>query len=93
VQRVVFHFAEALQERIEKEIGRATGKGICEPVDEIFQGLIISSHPAFLTAYKQIPFTQILLFTGIQAIMEKIAFERKIHLIDMGIRYCQIIYL
>ncbi|XP_062145222.1 DELLA protein RGL2-like [Alnus glutinosa] len=87
VQRVVFRFAEALQERIEKEIGRATGKGVFEPnIDEIFQGFIISSHLPFLTVYKQIPFTQILLFTGIQAIVEKIAFQRKIHLIDIGIR-------
>jgi hypothetical protein len=52
VQRVVFRFAEALQERIEKEIGRATGKGVFEPnIDEIFQGFIISSHLPFLTVY------------------------------------------
>ncbi|XP_062143903.1 DELLA protein RGL1-like [Alnus glutinosa] len=81
VQRVVFHFAQALRERIENESPASvnTLKGFQQKNEMI----II---PTFLTVYKQLPFTQILLFAGIQAILENIAFERKIHLIDLGIR-------
>lgn len=56
-----------------------------EEKDEIVQGL--SSTPTFLINYKQLPFTQILIFTGIQTMIETIASERKVHLIDLGIRY------
>ncbi|XP_062145115.1 DELLA protein RGL1-like [Alnus glutinosa] len=86
VERVVFHFAEALQERIEKESGRAAiMKGVIEANDdEILRGS--STNSSFLTVYQQLPFSQILQFTGIQAIVENVALERKVHLIDMGIR-------
>ncbi|KAF5455391.1 hypothetical protein F2P56_024970 [Juglans regia] len=83
-QRVIYHFAEALRERIEKESGRVTMKGF-EEKDEIVQGL--TNTPTFLINYKQLPFTQVLVFTGIQTMVETIASERKVHLIDTGIRY------
>lgn len=77
VQRVVFDFAQALQKRIENE-NESAGSVTSHQNDEMI--------PTFLTVYKQLTFMQILQFTGIQAIIEEIAFERKIHLIDMGIR-------
>lgn len=86
VQRVVFHFALALQERIAKESGRSvkTAKGGFKQNDVIDEEL--DSNPSLLAFYRQLPFVQITLFAGIQAISESVASERKVHLIDIGIR-------
>lgn len=83
VQRIVFDFAEALRERIAKETGRVTFKGN-QQEDEIFQGL--STNPAYVRIHQQLPFGQVWQFTGIQSIIENVALESKVHLIDIEIR-------
>ncbi|KAL2345483.1 hypothetical protein Fmac_006768 [Flemingia macrophylla] len=84
VQRVIFHFARALRERIDKEIGRAAVKGSEKNEErELIQKM--ATHVA-LTCHQKIPFNQVMQFTGIQAIVEHVACETKIHLIDLEIK-------
>ncbi|XP_041020393.1 DELLA protein RGL1-like [Juglans microcarpa x Juglans regia] len=77
VQRVVFHFALALRERIAKESRRSvkTGNGGFKQNDLIDEEL--GSNPSLLAFYRQLPFVQITLFAGIQVISESVASERK----------------
>uniref|UniRef100_A0A7N2N3T7 DELLA protein n=1 Tax=Quercus lobata TaxID=97700 RepID=A0A7N2N3T7_QUELO len=82
-QRVVFHFAEALQERIDKELGRAPMKEF-KPYEEIFLGKC--TNPSLVRAYEKLPCSQIAVFTGIEAILENVALEPKVLLLDNGIR-------
>ena len=85
VQRVVYHFVEALQERIEKEIGRVSMKGL-QRDEETIQGYL-NNNLSCLKIGQQLPFTQITQFTGIQAIVDTVALKRKVRLIDVGIRW------
>ncbi|XP_041018329.1 DELLA protein RGL1-like [Juglans microcarpa x Juglans regia] len=80
VQRVVFHFAEALRERIQNESGRVRVTGFEQ------NNAHLGSNSALLKFYQQLPFPQIALFTGIQAIVENVELKRKVHLIDIEIR-------
>ncbi|WVZ05628.1 hypothetical protein V8G54_018974 [Vigna mungo] len=81
VQRVIFHFAQALGERINRGLGRTTAKG-SEKKEE--RGWIqkIDTNAA-LTFHQNIPFNQVMQFTGIQTIVEHVASETKIHVIDL----------
>ncbi|XP_061350111.1 DELLA protein RGL1-like [Gastrolobium bilobum] len=82
-QRVIFHFAQALRARIDKETGKVTIKGLVKNEErELHRNMdtILS-----LTCHKKIPFNQVMQFTGIQAIVEHVASDTKIHLIDLDI--------
>ncbi|KAL6179586.1 hypothetical protein ACLB2K_051099 [Fragaria x ananassa] len=83
VQRVVCYFAEALRERIEKETGMYTSKGSQEMSHHI-NGL--GTNLAYLACYQEVPFKPVLQFAAIQAMIETVANERRIHLIDLEIR-------
>ncbi|KAF8039712.1 hypothetical protein BT93_B2048 [Corymbia citriodora subsp. variegata] len=81
VQRIVLHFVEALQDRIDIETGRMIDmKGI----DGISQGL--STNLATLKCHAQLPFNQVTQFTALQVIIEHTASATRIHLIDLQIR-------
>lgn len=85
VQRVVFHFAQALQERIEKEAGSTTSMGCAKNLEnELIQKLDTN---IALTCHQKIPFNQVMQFTGVQAIVEHIASNSRIHVIDVDIRH------
>ncbi|KAK7379051.1 hypothetical protein VNO80_04504 [Phaseolus coccineus] len=81
VQRVIFHFAQALRERIDRGLGRMTAKG-SEKNEEVELIQKLDTKVA-LTCHKNIPFNQVMQFTGIQAIAEHVASKTKIHLIDL----------
>jgi len=83
VQRIVFHFAQALQERIEKETGRVIKGSDKNEESELLDKM--GSKKA-LMCHQKLPFNQVMQFTGIQAIIEHVKFETKIHLIDFDIR-------
>ncbi|PNT50622.1 hypothetical protein POPTR_002G195600v4 [Populus trichocarpa] len=85
LQRVVYYFAEALQGRIHKATGRfipeeMKGKPNCETL----HGL--STHLAHLSMHQNVPISQVMQLTAIQAIIENVGSARKIHLIDLEIR-------
>ncbi|ERN02115.1 hypothetical protein AMTR_s00045p00167670 [Amborella trichopoda] len=86
VQRLVFHFADALWEKVERETGMKSLKPECiegeADVDEVFKGY----HPAVLATYKAVPFAKLLQFTASQVIISALASATKIHLIDLEAR-------
>ncbi|KAK9933949.1 hypothetical protein M0R45_021118 [Rubus argutus] len=87
VERVVFYFSEALREKIDRETGRATQKGLGnnkQPFD-MEKEMAIGGETS-LVCHTKLPFSQIVQFAGIQAIVEKVAEAKKIHVIDLEIR-------
>ncbi|KAL4202893.1 hypothetical protein AMTRI_Chr02g223510 [Amborella trichopoda] len=86
VQRLVFHFADALWEKVERETGMKSLKPECiegeADVDKVFKGY----HPAVLATYKAVPFAKLLQFTASQVIISPLASATKIHLIDLEAR-------
>lgn len=87
VQRVVYHFSEALRERINRETGRVSSKG---PKNgkwrEDIKEVMMSPHPALLASHQMLPFGQVAQFTAIQVILDNMASAKRVHLIDLGIR-------
>ncbi|KAK7259221.1 hypothetical protein RIF29_24821 [Crotalaria pallida] len=84
VQRVIFYFAKALRERIDKETGRVVTFEGCEK--NLERELHQKMNTKFaLTCHQNLPFNQVMQFTGIQAIVEHVASESKIHVIDLDI--------
>ncbi|MED6184004.1 hypothetical protein PIB30_043130, partial [Stylosanthes scabra] len=89
-QRVIFHFSEALRERISKETGRAEVGILSSYYDdnknqetEMLQKMSINES---LKCHQKMPFNQVMQFTGIQTMVEHLASETKIHLIDLDIK-------
>lgn len=87
-QRTVFHFSEALRERIDRETGRSSSPILTEEEagnhDVACSKLRFSI--AFLAWHKEIPFTQVMHFTAVQSILENIETNTKIHVIDLHLR-------
>ncbi|EXB71073.1 hypothetical protein L484_004208 [Morus notabilis] len=86
VQRVVYYFCEALRGRIDKETGRSKTKGLGK--EQLFDPDVAmmrlnATHHAF---HETIPFSQLSIFAGIQAIVESVEGAKKIHIIDFAIR-------
>ncbi|KAK7392233.1 hypothetical protein VNO78_20664 [Psophocarpus tetragonolobus] len=84
VQRVVFHFARALGERITKETGERINGCERNKEKEMIEKLRSDTNMA-LTCHQKIPFNQVMQFAGVQAIVEHVASETKIHLINLDI--------
>ncbi|XP_060216792.1 DELLA protein RGL1-like [Lycium barbarum] len=86
VQRAVFYFAQALGEKIDRETGRLMPKNSTK-ADELNSICVASRFDAsYLALHQEVPFTQVVHFTGIQAILESVATKPKVHLIDFLIR-------
>lgn len=86
VQRVVYYFCEALRERIDRETGRTTAKGLAKNIEsfDIDKAMMIPDGPK-LAFHQGLPFSQVEKFAGIQAIIENIAESNKVHVIDLRI--------
>ncbi|GMI69475.1 hypothetical protein HRI_000616800 [Hibiscus trionum] len=85
VQRIVYYFAEALRERIDK----ATGTFIPEESGTRFKIEIkngLSTSIATVRIHQYVPFFQVTQFAGIQAIIENVVSANKIHIIDLQLR-------
>ncbi|KAL5996400.1 hypothetical protein ACLOJK_026478 [Asimina triloba] len=86
VQRVVSYFAIALRERINGETGRTATKGsggrCCR--NEMEEGLLNPSS-ALLACHQQLPFSRVMQFTSIQAIIDSVASASRVHLVDLNI--------
>ncbi|KAK6913692.1 Transcription factor GRAS [Dillenia turbinata] len=88
VQRIVYYFREALQERIDWETGQTVLKSSAQEKQDSFdvkEAMIISDSTS-LSLYQQVPMAQVAEISAIQAIVENVALARKIHLIDFAIR-------
>ncbi|XP_027936285.1 DELLA protein RGL1-like [Vigna unguiculata] len=86
VERVVFHFSQALLERIKRETsGKVTlNKCVKNEEREMIEKLRLDTNMA-LTCHEKIPFNQVMQFAGVQAIVEHVAFQTRIHLINLDI--------
>ncbi|KAK6785804.1 hypothetical protein RDI58_014329 [Solanum bulbocastanum] len=83
IQRLCFYFGEALQERIDREIGRSP---CFERKLRFLSTLALGNTPESLTCHTEIPFSQVMQFAGNQAIVENVKGATKIHLVDFNIR-------
>ncbi|XP_068660502.1 DELLA protein RGL1-like [Aristolochia californica] len=88
VQRVVYYFADALRERIDRETGRISWKDLegRGKWGEDIEDLMNDPHPALLACHQSLPFSLTMQCTEIQAILDSVATSRKIHLVDLAIR-------
>ncbi|RWR94221.1 DELLA protein RGL1-like protein [Cinnamomum micranthum f. kanehirae] len=86
VQRVVYYFAGALLEKIDRETGTISSRGVEEIAKwrENIHEALIGPHPAHLAWLERLPFPQIIQFTEIQAILDNVGSAKKIHVIDLG---------
>lgn len=88
VQRVVYYFSKALQQKTDRETGRNTSQGsesrdvAAVHVEEAMAAL----SPALMACFLEVPFFQVTEFAGIQAIVENVASSKKIHFVDLAIR-------
>ncbi|KAK6803745.1 hypothetical protein RDI58_001529 [Solanum bulbocastanum] len=88
VQRVVYYFCEALQERIDKEKGTLSSnrpEGWEEKpfnLDKVLQ----NPKPIAVVCYQSSPFFQVPQFAGIQAIIDKVKSAKRVHLIDIAVK-------
>lgn len=82
VQRLSFYFAEALQEKIDKQTGIKSNR----EVPENGKGVALCTNLTFLATHQELPFAQVAQFAGVQAIIENAKRNGNIHLIDLQIR-------
>lgn len=87
VQRVAYLYAEALQEKIDKEWGLLSSEEIERmrngPTD--VEQTMIRLRPEMMKCQQEIPFCLYTQFTAIQTILDSVALEKSVHLIDFGI--------
>ncbi|KAL3508162.1 hypothetical protein ACH5RR_033544 [Cinchona calisaya] len=87
IQRVAYYFAEALQEKIDKEWGLVSS----EETERIKKGptdvelTMLRLRPEMMRCQQEIPFCLYTQFTAIQSILDCVASAKRVHLIDFGI--------
>lgn len=83
IQRLVYYFSSALRERIDLEMGVTTPKMV--PIES--EKAIMNPISTRLSLHQQIPFCQVMQFTGMQAIIENVSQAKRIHIIDLDIKF------
>ncbi|CAI9118562.1 OLC1v1020149C1 [Oldenlandia corymbosa var. corymbosa] len=88
LQRLIYYFAEALQEGISAERGEVSLQEApkesqkCPAFEKAFDILLAASSDF----NDRMPFCPVSQFTAIQALLENVASARKIHVVDFGIK-------
>lgn len=85
VQRVSFYFAAALRERISREMGSTTVRRMSS---EQVRGQDIQSSGTdftFLASHQEFPLIKVIQFAAMQTILDSVAMDVKVHLIDLQI--------
>ncbi|CAI9762602.1 unnamed protein product [Fraxinus pennsylvanica] len=85
VQRLVFYFSEALYEKIDRETGRITPKGLGKKSEDPLEALKCQDSVLIAFCY-ELPLARVTSFAAIQALVEHLAEARKVHIIDLEIR-------
>ncbi|KAK3444399.1 hypothetical protein EUGRSUZ_A00354, partial [Eucalyptus grandis] len=86
VERVVYYFSEALREKIDRETGRISIRGLGKRMTlDVVEDSMKPSLP-IITYYKLVPFSQIQQFSSIQTIVENVADAKKVHVVDFGMQ-------
>eukprot|EP00257_Ricinus_communis_P026491 XP_025013905.1 DELLA protein GAI1 [Ricinus communis] len=87
VQRVVYYFAEALHDRIDIETGKTKSKELGKKQAFEIDEAMMTPNPTILASHLETPFCQVAHFAGIQAIVDNVADAKKIHILDLSLRY------
>ncbi|XP_074361806.1 DELLA protein RGL1-like [Apium graveolens] len=81
VQRVSYYFAAALRERINREMGRFTNQ------ERGSKGLTSRSDlDTFYSSDQEIPLCKVTQLTAVQTVIDSVAVDVKVHIIDLQIR-------
>ncbi|CAK9138913.1 unnamed protein product [Ilex paraguariensis] len=86
VQRIVYYFFEALQEKIDREIGGATSDDLVNNQSSDVLEAMMSPDAALIAYFQKIPFIKVSQFSAVQAIIENVGEAQKVHIIDLEIR-------
>lgn len=90
VQRLVYYFADALRERIDKAMGgwckKEPGVVALSYAGEEAEEKMKVAWPSLVALHQLLPFSNVVQFTAVQAILNVAATRRKIHLLDLNIR-------
>ncbi|XP_074362251.1 scarecrow-like protein 18 [Apium graveolens] len=86
VQRIVYYFSKALQQKIDQETGRRTTKGSGKRQLLELQDTSMNPNPSLLASYQKVPFSQVILFTAMQVMIENVSEAKRIHIIDLEVR-------
>jgi len=88
VERVVCYFSDALQERIARETGRLKAQKArgALTAEEVIKAML-QNHPLQLVCHKTLPFSQVLQFTSMQALIDNVANAKRVHMIDLSIKH------
>ncbi|KAL1548193.1 DELLA protein RGL2-like [Salvia divinorum] len=85
VERLVFYFSEGLYERIDRETGRVTPKGLGKKFEDPLVA-VRSPDETMIAFHNELPISQITKFAGMQAVVDNVGEARKVHFIDFEIR-------
>ncbi|XP_022855807.1 DELLA protein RGL2-like [Olea europaea var. sylvestris] len=85
IQCIAYYFAIAIRERMHRETRRIMTEKTKQLVNPV-KSLALEMNVTFLASHKELPFTQVVQFAGIQSIIENVKTDSKIHLIDLQIR-------
>ncbi|XP_076949081.1 DELLA protein RGL1-like [Bidens hawaiensis] len=86
VECLVYYLCEALQHRIGKETGIPVPMKLKNFGLKNENPMALGTNPTFLACHQNLPFSQVLQFCGIQAILDQVGTSSKVHLIDVHIR-------
>ncbi|CAK9152823.1 unnamed protein product [Ilex paraguariensis] len=86
IQRLVYYFSEALREKIDRETGKVTLKGLGKKWLLELEEAMMSPNPTCISVYQNVPFVQVSVFTGVQTVVDNVAKARKVHVIYLEIR-------
>lgn len=86
VQRLVYYFLKALREKIFNETGLIPSN--CLDIKQFFdvKEALMSPTPTVISFHKEVPFSQVNHFIGVQVIVENVGEAKRVHIIDLEIR-------
>ncbi|KAG5607556.1 hypothetical protein H5410_029048 [Solanum commersonii] len=86
IQRLVYYFSQALHERIDRETGRDSSKGIeMKQLVQHIEHSLMNLNLTMIAAHQNIPLFQVTQFTAVQAIIDHVGESKKVHIIDLKI--------
>ncbi|KAL3505637.1 hypothetical protein ACH5RR_031019 [Cinchona calisaya] len=87
IERLVYYFSGALHERIDRETGTVTPKGLGKMQSlDVLELMSSGLTRDMISMQKSVPFSQVSQFAGIQAILDHVAGATKVHIVDLEIR-------
>ncbi|KAL8105426.1 DELLA protein RGL1-like [Apium graveolens] len=88
VQRLVYYFAQALDERIERKIGMVSSEGLndCKRWLSLLEEATISLQPPLVAFGLAVPSCLVYKSAAIQSILDAMTSATRIHIIDLGLK-------